>query len=400
MFRLIPPAGMAISFRDIIQMINLSLHKSNCSEQFEKAIKYYTNARHCYFFNSGRTALVFILKALSKQTDAARNEVVIPAYTCFSVAAAIAQSGLKIRLIDIDPTTTDYDYDKLSNINFTKVLAIVASNLFGIISDWQKLWSIARDKGIFLIDDAAQSMGSSYESKPSGILGDVGFYSLGRGKNLSTYSGGILLTNDDKIADSIKEEMLNMRKCSYGCEMNSLILITLYSFLLKPWLYWIPDMIPFLGLGKTIFDMNFHLGNLTDLQACLGNILHSKLDDINKKRIENSKKLAEGIMKLERYKIPGYFDTRCPIYLRFPLLASNKSKRDEVIDSLRRIGISASSMYPSTIRQIPGIDKHLTSPESDFPGAQIVVDRLLALPTHSYISDKDIHKMISCLAEI
>jgi len=400
MFRLIPPAGTPISFRDIIQAINLRLHKGNCSELLENAVKYYTNAKHCYFFNSGRTALVFILKALSKQTDTARNEVVIPAYTCFSVPAAIARSGLKIRLMDIDPMTMDYNYDKLFNIDFTKVLAVIAGSLFGIISDWQKLWSIARDKGVFLIDDAAQSMGSSYEGKPSGILGDVGFCSLGRGKNLSTYSGGILLTNDDKIADSIKEEMLNLRKCSYSCEMNSLILIFLYSLLLKPWLYWIPDIIPFLGLGKTIFDMNFHLDKLTDIQACLGNNLYSKLNDFNQKRIDNSKKLTEGILKLERYKIPGYFDTRCPIYLRFPLLASNKSKRDEVIDSLRRIGISASSMYPSTIRQIPGIDKHLTSPESDFPGAQIVVDRLLALPTHSYISDKDIHKMISCLAEI
>lgn len=399
MFRLIPPAGTAISFHDIIKMVSLRLHESSCSKHFEKALINYTNAKHCYLFNSGRTVMVFILKALSKQTDDSKNEVVIPAYTCFSVPAAIARSGLKIRLVDIDPMTMDYNYEKLFNIDFTKVLAIMAGNLFGIVSDWQKLWSIAKDKGVFLIDDAAQSMGSGYEGKPSGILGDVGFYSLGRGKNLSVYSGGILLTNDDKIADSIKDDILNMRKCSYSCEMNSLILIIVYSLLLKPWLYWIPDMMPFLGLGKTIFDMDFHLDKLTNLQACLGNILYSKLEDINQKRIDNSKKLAEGILKIEWYKIPGYSEERCPVYLRFPLLASDISRRNQAIDSLRKTGISASFMYPSTIRQIPGIDKYLASPEDDFQGAQIVVERLLTLPTHSYVNNKDIHKMISCLTE-
>lgn len=400
MFRLIPPAGMPISFRDIIQMINLRMHKGNCLEQFENAVKNYTNAKHCYFFNSGRTALVSILKALSRKTGATRNEVVIPAYTCFSVPAAIARSGLKVKLVDIDPMTMDYNYDKLLNIDFIKVLAVIAGNLFGIISDWEKLWSIAKDKGIFLIDDAAQSMGSRYEGRASGTLGDAGFYSLGRGKNISTYSGGILLTNDNSIADRIEKEMLNIHKYSYSHEIKLLTMITLYSLLLKPRLYWIPDKIPFLGLGKTIFNANFRLDKLTNLQACLGNILYSKLDDINQKRVENSQKLVEGIMKLEHYKIPGYINLICPVYLRFPLLASNKAKRNQVIARLRRIGISTSSMYPSTIRQIQGIEKYLASPEDDFPGAQIVVDRLLTLPTHSYVSSKDIHKMISCLAEI
>ena len=399
MFRLIPPAGTPISFRDITQMINLRLHNDNCSEQFKSIVKNYTKIKHCYCFNCGQTALAFILKALSKQADTARNEVAIPAYTCFSVAAAIVKSGLKIKLVDIDPMTMDYDYDKLFNFDFKKVLAVVACNLFGIVNDWEKLWSIARDKGIFLIDDAAQSMGSSYEGKASGTLGDAGFYSLGRGKNISTYSGGIMLTNDNNISVRIEKEMLNIQKYSYSHEIKLLIMITLYSLLLKPRLYWIPDIIPFLGLGKTIFDMNFRLDKLTPLQACLGNILYSKLDDINQKRVRNSQKLGEGIMKLERYRIPGYINAKCPIYLRLPLLPSTNTKRDQIVTALRGIGISTSPMYPSTIRQISGIDKYLASPEDDFPGAQIVVDRLLTLPVHSFLSDSDIPRIISCLAE-
>ncbi len=397
MFHLIPPAGTPISFRDIIQAVNLRLLKGNCSEQFENAVKNYTNAKYCYFFNSGRTALVFILKALSKQTDDTRNEVVIPAYTCFSVPAAIARSGLKIRLVDIDPMTMDYNYDKLSNINFTKVLAIVASNLFGIISDWQRLWSIARDKGIFLIDDAAQSMGSSYEGKPSGVLGDVGFYSLGRGKNMSTYSGGILVTDNDKIALYVENNMKVINKPGLINETCVLLKIILYILLLRPRLYWLPAMIPFLGLGETVFDKDFDLKRLTYLQICAGAVLMDNLMKVNVARAKNAHKLAESLLKMSQYMIPGYDKNKCPFYLRLPLLCSDKTDRDKVEISLKRQGIVASTMYPSTIRQIPGVKKFLASNDDCFPGAQIVVDKLISLPTHPYLTDDDILKITSCL---
>lgn len=399
MFYLIPPTGTPISFYQILKIASLWLGYESPTEMFEEKIKSHAKVRYYYFFNSGRTAQVFILKALSQIADPSKDEVVIPAYTCFSVAAAIAKSGLKIRLVDIDPLTMDYNYERLFSLNFTRVLAIVACNLFGILSNWEKLWSVARQNNVFLIDDAAQSMGSLFKGRPSGGLGDIGFYSLNRGKNLSTYSGGILLTDDDEIAARIEENVKNLDRPNLSKEIVVLTKMTLYSWFLRPELYWLPNIIPFLGLGKTVFDESFSLGHLTRFQKCAAAILWGNLESLNTVRVKNSRKLAEELLRLERFKIPGYNETFCPTYLRFPVLTQNSVWRQRAIVALRRQGIVASKMYPSTIRQIAGIEKYLASPADDFPGAQEVVEKLLALPTHPYLRESDMRKIISCLTQ-
>ncbi len=397
---LIPPAGAPISFCEILKITSSWLRSDFCTELFEEKIKSHAKAKYCYLFNSGRTAQVFILKALSQIADPSKDEIVIPAYTCYSVAAAIAKSGLKIRLVDIDPLTMDYDYEKLLNLDFTKVLAIVACDLFGILSNWEKLWSMAKEKNVFLIDDAAQSMGTLFKGRPSGSLGDVGFYSLNRGKNLSTYSGGILLTDDDEIAARIQEDMQNLNRPDFSSEIKVLIKMTSYSWFLRPKLYWLLSMIPFLGLGKTVFDETFSLGHLTSFQKCAGAIVWGNLEGFNTVRVKNSRKLAEELLRLGRFEIPGYNEASCPTYLRLPLLTPNKAWRERAIAALRRQGIVASNMYPSTIRQIAGIEKYLACPAGDFPKAQEVVDKLLTLPTHPYLRESDIRKIVCCLTQM
>jgi dTDP-4-amino-4,6-dideoxygalactose transaminase len=391
---------MPISFYDILKITRSWLRSDFRAEMFPEKIKSYAGVKYCYLFNSGRTAQVFILKALSKLAGPSKNEVVIPAYTCFSVAAAIAKSGLKIRLVDVNPLTMDYDYEKLFGLNFTRVLTVIACNLFGILSAWEKLWSMALEKRVFLIDDAAQSMGTLFKGRPSGTLGDVGFYSLNRGKNLSTYAGGILLTDNDQIAARIQEDMRNLDRLDLSSEIEVLIKMTLYSWFLKPELYWLPNMIPFLGLGKTVFDETFSLGHLTNLQMCAGSILWDNLESLNTVRTKNARKLSEGLLKSGRFKIPGYDEGSCPAYLRLPLLAQDTAERDQAVTTLRLQGVVASTMYPSIIRQIPGIEKYLASPAKDFPRAQEVVEKLLTLPTHTYLRQNDIRKIISCLREI
>ena len=81
-------------------------------------------------------------------------------------------------------------------------------------------------------------------------------------------------------------------------------------------------------------------------------------------------------------------------------MARNKRERDLVVGVLKKNGISASIMYPSTIRQIEGIEKYLADPEDDFDGARTVVDRLFTLPTHPYVKTGDIDKIANCLKEL
>ena len=397
MFYLIPPAGTPVSFNDLAKIINLRTQSESCADLFSDKMKVFSGVKYCGFFNSGRTALVYILKALSGIAGPKKIEVVIPAYTCFSVAAAIARNNLLIRLVDIDPITMDYDYEQLQSLDFSKVLAVVGCNVFGILNDWGNLQSIAKDNGVFLIDDAAQSMGSAYNGKASGSLGDAGFYSLGRGKNMSTYSGGVLLTDNDEIASYVNNNIKHLAKSSLIKEAEILVKIILYGLFLRPRLYWFPSMIPFLGLGETVFDKDFSFGQLTKLQICAGDVFLDNLKTINAARVDNAGRLAAGLLKSGQYIIPGYDKDNCPVYLRLPLLCPDKKSRRQAITDLKKQGIVASPMYPSTIRQIQGIDNYLSAKGDVYPGAQTIVDRLLSLPTHPYLRKTDIIKINNCM---
>lgn len=397
MFYLVPPAGTPITFSDIFHIIKIRLSSDSMPDVFESMIKNQFKAKHCFLYNSGRSALTSTLRSLRKLAGNKKIEVVIPAYTCFSVAAAIARSGLKIRLVDIDPHTLDYDYEKLQSLNFNNVLAIIGCNLFGILSDWNNLKNLAIEKKVYLIDDAAQSMGSQFQKKNSGSLGDVGFFSLGRGKNLSTVSGGVLLTDNDDIAMHLYNETRELKKDRGFVEIKSLLNIILYALLLNPRLYWLPDNMPFLKLGQTIFDVNFDISGLSYIQKCAGVIIFPKLENINAVRLKNAKAICDGLLKDDRYNIPGYSPDNCPSYLRLPVLAQNNQDREKSISSLNRAGIKSSAMYPSSIRQIAGIENYLASSEDDFKGAQTVVDQLFTLPTNHFVKNNDIDKIVNCL---
>jgi dTDP-4-amino-4,6-dideoxygalactose transaminase len=329
--------------------------------------------------------------------DYKKVEVAIPAYTCFSVPAAIIRSGIRIRLVDIDPLTMDYNYDELKASDLRNVLAIIGCNLFGILSDWNILVQIARENDLFLIDDAAQSMDSYSQNKASGNLGDAGFYSLGRGKNLSVISGGILVTGNEKIALNVSRNMKELKKNKSIYEIEMLFKIILYALFINPRLYWIPDKLPFLKLGQTIFDADFDMSDLSILQRCAGAAMFPGLKDLNAVRLKNARMIAERILNETQFQVPGFSADESPIYLRLPVLASDRRERDAAINALQQAGIKSSVMYPSTINQIDGIESHLSNPEGEFKGALTVVDRLFTLPTHNYVKDSDIDKIIDCL---
>ncbi len=394
---LVPPAGFPISTADIFKMLGSRFKPEANSSIFINQIKTLTGAKHCFLFNLGRTALYHALDGMMKLSDSSRDEVIIPAYTCFTVAAPVAKLGLKIRLVDIDPSTMDFDYGQLLKLNFDKVLAIVPSNLFGIVSNWDNLLPIRRDHNVFIIDDSAQAMGSRFGNRPAGSFGDAGIFSLDRGKPLSTYLGGILITNKDELAVIVEKTAKKMRQYSTAHELSALLKIIAYALMLHPRLYWLPNKMPFLNLGQTVFEPNFEIGGLSRLQKCAGAAMFHKLNHFNAIRSQNAKMIGERLSCDDRYKIPGYSENNNTIYVRLPVMARNRNERDKAIFRLSKYGIKASAMYPSTISQIPGIGRYLANQEFDFNGAQTVVDRLFTLPTHPYLTNRDVDKILECL---
>jgi len=400
MFYFLAPAGIPISLEDLSKAVRLRKSGISYSALFLEHIAEIVDSDYAFDFNSGRTALAVILDALSELAKDGRNEVVIPAYTCYSVASAVVRCGLKIRLCDIDPVTLDYDYEKLQEVDTSRVLAVVACSLFGISCDWESLRQLQRENGYFLIDDAAQSFAVNSEDCAPGTCGDVGFYSFGRGKNLTTYSGGVAVTDNDDIARKIEEKSAGLGHAGRVSDGIALGKMAAYGLMLRPELYWIPNSIPFLGIGETIFNSGFPMARMCEMSCRLGSVLLDRISLLNSIRIGIADTLLNRLRDCPDLRFPGYDGDVVIPYLRLPILAANKSVRDTAISRLRASGIGASAMYPSTIAEIPGIDVHPSERSGELSGAKEIADCLLTLPTHPYVTGRDIERMTDLLTAV
>ncbi len=391
-FRLVPPAGAPLPAHAVLSSIcKLRDDDRDLTEVLPDRLK----VRYVFAVSSGRAALTITLKALQQLSG--RREVVIPAYTCFSVPSAVVRAGLVIRLCDVDPKTLDLDHNALARLDLAKTLCIVPSSLYGMPSDLVTLEKTAGDSGVFLIDDAAQSLGAALGGKSCGTFGDAGFYSLGRGKNITTMGGGILVTQREDLARRIRTEVAKLPHPSCLRVLPSTVSSLLYGIMLPPSRYWLLDRIPFLGLGLSAFDPDFEMTQLSSYQKRLASRILTLVDPYNRIRQANAHQLQIEINGVEGIEIPQPVSETNPVYLRFPILARDENHRSRLIRRLRDAGIRASASYPTSIADIPEIEKYLARDQQPWAQARSIASRILTLPTHPTVTCTDIDKMVEII---
>ncbi|MEZ5358258.1 MAG: DegT/DnrJ/EryC1/StrS family aminotransferase [Candidatus Zixiibacteriota bacterium] len=389
MFRLVPPAGTGLTIGDLARIKVKWISRASSSPTFDNELRELFGAKHVLPVDSGRAALYLILKTIEKQRGDSRREVILPAYTCYSVAASVIRAGFMIRLVDVKPETMDYDFDSLAAQDVSNVAAIVVGSLFGIPNDWRRLQEFAKQHHIDLIDDAAQALGESSYGTACGLHGTVGFYSLGRGKNISTYSGGIIVTNDEAFASDLKAAIDLLPKPGLIASIGSLYKMGFFSLLSRPGLFWLPAMLPFLGIGETVYEESFSVGRLTNAQTSAIPVVMKKLANLRQTRIGNSMAMAKSIHGARGRFVPGFSGDSCPAYIRMPILMPDETSRSACIQSLRAKGIVASTMYPTTIGKITQLPQGSICNPGEFSGAEDIIRRLMTVPTHPYVSKRD-----------
>ncbi len=168
-------------------------------ETFEKEVAAMTGARHALSVSSGTDALLLALMALDIQPG---DEVLCPAFTFFATAGAVSRLGAVPVFTDICPVCFNMDvHDARAKIT-SRTKAIIPVHLFGQCADMDPILALAREHGLRVVEDAAQSIGATYKGRQSGTLGDFGTYSFFPSKNLGGFGdGGMLVTNDDQLAE-------------------------------------------------------------------------------------------------------------------------------------------------------------------------------------------------------
>jgi len=364
---------------------------------FREAVCASFGVRHCFFVSSGRAAMTLILRSLMVLSNRRKTEVIVPSYTCYSVPASIRKAGLTVRVCDVDRVTFGYDLRRLERMDFSNVLCIVTSNLYGIPDDLSAIERIATRNGILLIDDAAQCMGGRMDGRFAGTFGDAGLFSLDKGKNITTIEGGIIVTRFDGMADALRIECERLPGSDLTrCAVNFLKMI-LYAAFLRPGLYWIPNRLPFLGLGTTVYTEEYPVEKYQAFLAGLGVRLLERLREINLVRMGNAQFLLKELKGTPFLVIPEVPENTSPVFLRFPVRILDEERRARCISELNRLEISASPSYPGAVNDLPAVRKDLSEEESLLPNGRALARQIVTLPTHPYVHHDDLVTMVDVL---
>lgn len=385
--RTLPPAAAPIGWRSLFNGL-ASLFKGEVEiKRFENELKDYFDKKHCFLVSSGKAALTLILLALKEQYPD-RNEVIIPAYTCYSVPSAIVRAGLKVKLCDLAENSFDFDYNLLTPmLGSDKLLAVLPTHLFGLPADIKRLKEMIDEPAVTVIEDAAQAMGAKWQDEKLGTIGHVGFFSLGRGKAFSTVEGGIILTDNDDLALFIEKQMIILSEYAKFETFKLVVYVAALNILLHPYLFWIPKKLPFLKLGKTNFNPDFEIKKMTGLQAGLAINWIGKL--ISYKHIREDK-TKEWLSSLDAVYCPFLRknDPHLPGLIRFPILIDDDKVRSELLEYSEQQGLGAAVVYPETICNMSECSRWFKG--QDFPVAKMVAQRVLTLPVHVFVRPIDV----------
>ena len=387
--RTIPPAAAPIHLKNLLHGLAGLFSGKAYLRKFETELKEYFGVKHVYVTSSGKAALTVTLRALASLSPG-KSHVLIPAYTCFSVPSAIVKAGLNPSLCDINSATLDFDGELLRDALDRETLCVIATHLFGVPSAVEKIRDICLDRNIFVVEDAAQAMGGSHRGRYLGTIGDVGFFSLGRGKNITCGSGGIIVTNSDRIAAALEKEYSSLQFPNIIETVSELLKVLIMSIFIRPSLYWLPSGLPFLKLGETVFHEDFPLRKLSGMQAGLLRGWQRNLEVSNRKRRENAAYFIEHVL------LPGKKRASVP-YLRLPFLLEEQEMRESICSRLQKEGMGISRMYPSSINEIERLKDQFRGKE--FLSATLVAERLLTVPTHHLLRKKDREKICLLLQE-
>ena len=379
--RKIPIVAHPIGLKDLFFIGSLSSRQIKLREALSK----YFNLKHIFLFNSGTSSFFMLLQALKKLS--AKTEVIIPAYTASALVVAIKKAGLKPVLCDISLKDFNIDLNALNSVVSQNTLCVVVAHMFGITSEAVRGLK-ERYPQVFIVEDCCQAMGNPQV----GRWGDASFYSFNRGKNLPTYGGGCVATNNEAIALNIGKELEDIP--GEGIFYSAAIEIKLFALALAMRPFWYGLLSPFIAnLKERPTPEDFSVKKYTDYQAAVALSLLKRIKEVSSLRYHNGMLLIEALKCIEGFLLPDIPADAEPVFNRLPIVFKDLTRLEKAEHDLRRAGIEVNRMYYKPLHRL----FDLRYKKEDFPNACYFAEHLLTVPVHSLVTEKDLGKMIEVI---
>lgn len=378
-----PPAGFPIT-RELAKGRAARLSGRDVSGELSKRI----NVSRVDLFASGREALRAGLAFEAGRRD--RAEVVVPAYTCYSVPASAVAAGLRVRLVDVDERGW-IDTAALERSDLDRSAAVIVSNLFGIPEPIARVRAAARAAGAAVVDDAAQALGARDRDGPVAGRGDLGLLSFARGKPLPALGGGGLAWREtpQSVAPPPLPEM-----SVQGAWLSALA----HDAALSPWLFRWVAALPGLHVGETRFDPGFRRGPISGRSLALVAALLPRLEDVHAALRRRVERLAARLGSETRFEPLLAPPGATAVHPRLVLRAPSAAARDAALARLEQLSAGASRFYPASLDCVPELRPHRVAGDA-CPGARDLAARILTLPSGSEPTERELERLVAALRE-
>lgn len=342
--------------------------------EFENMFSKYIGRSGAFAVNSATSALELAAQLCLFDEE---DEVICPSHTYTASLYPFIKNGAKPVWVDIDPETMVINLDLIKKKVTKKTKAILAIHLYGYcINDIEDIAQFAKSRGIILIEDVAQAIGTEIGNKKAGTFGDIGIFSFHSHKNISTLGeGGIILTRIQKYIDIIPMLRHNGH-CDFDYPREN---------------YWIPAMgnvdLPELD-NRILYPNNFCIG---EAQCALGIELIKRVDSIN---TEKRKRAIAFIDAVSEYNIINFNRVNTTQHNYHLLVGKVRGGlRDSIIDKLsKKYGIQCVVQYYPLNRY--DLYSKLSLSDSDCKNADNFYDNMISFPFQHWMSDEDFSYML------
>ncbi|MGC9364711.1 MAG: DegT/DnrJ/EryC1/StrS family aminotransferase [Fidelibacterota bacterium] len=393
-----PSAGTPYRLSDVF-FAKLGLFQSErVINRFTNTLKHYFNVENLTLVNSGTTAnfvIYNVLKDLRKRVE--QVEIILPAYTAPSLLLPIEAAQLKAVLVDIDPDTFNLSVEKVQEKLSEKTLAIMPVHMFGLPCEVETFLTMTKNTDIFVLEDGASALGTKVNNRHIGTIAPFGFYSLNRGKNVSTLAGGIITWQDAGLTELFRKHVGVLPALSQRAKWMMFLRFCGLSLAVRPFPYTLLN--PIISKYKyTTLHTHFDSFQYTQMQAALGMNLWKRIDSLDQKRIENGRRLTEIFHNKPGFTLPTIPHNSQVAFNQFPVIVDDLGQREAIIGQLSRRGIEATTLYDHPLHHIfPELD---TAGDDPYPHATYLAEHLLLIPPHAQINTRIIHTVQNVIANL
>ncbi len=381
--------------------------RGNTIKELENNFKKYLGVKYAFSFNSGRSSLFAILKALNLTEG---SEVLLQAFTCNAVPNPILWAGLSPMYVDCDK---DFNIDieefkkkiNYSLIRTNKRIVLIVQHTFGLPANMNEIMQLATENNIIVIEDCAHALGAKYNNRYVGTFGDAAFFSFSRDKVISCVYGGMAVTNNDGIGKKLEMLQKQFGQPSYFWIKQQLLHPILLHFFILP-------LYNFLDLGKIFLILSqwFHVLSkavswqekrglkpeyfpkaLPNALAVMALNQFSKLEKFNAHR----KEIAEFYYKELQNTAFDLPNKDGNIFLRFSL--KHPRAHEIIYDAWHKENILLGDWYTTVIAPDDTKLDEMKYKMNDCPNAENLAKKTLNLPTHINVSMEDAKRIANFL---